>query len=479
MSEKKIKKFSRKIALTFDDVLLIPSKSEVLPRDVNTESFLTKRIRLKIPVLSAAMDTVTESEMAIAMARNGGLGVIHRNMSRERQAEEVKKVKKSESWIIENPVTISPDDNVGKAKELMEINNVSGLPVIDGERLVGIITQRDLLFKTNMLQPIRDVMTKELITADEKISVEQAVDILDRHKIEKLLITDRQGRLKGMITVKDIIKSRKFPDASKDKDGRLLVGAATGPLDMKRVEMLMNAGADVIVIDTAHGHSSNVINTIKQIKKRWETEVVGGNIATSEAADDLISAGADALKVGIGPGSICTTRIVAGAGVPQITAIQDCAEVAERYGIPVIADGGIKYSGDIAKAVAAGANCVMIGSIFAGTEESPGRVVFVRGRKYKSYRGMGSVGAMQEGSDRYGSQEKGKFVPEGVEGIVPYRGTVSEMLFQLVGGLRSAMGYCGCKTIEELRKNSRFVRITKAGLRESHPHNITITAESP
>ena len=470
-------RISRKVALTFDDVLLVPSKSSVLPRDVDTQSMLTKGISLKVPIISSAMDTVTGAEMAIAMARNGGLGIIHRNLPAERQAAEVRKVKKSESWIIENPITISPQDTIGKAREIMEKNRVSGLPVTEGERTVGILTTRDLVFKTNNSLLVKDVMTRELVTAGEKATMEEAIELLDRHKIEKLLIVDGSGRLKGMITIKDIMNSRKFPDASKDREGRLMVGAATGPHDMARVDMLLEAGADLIVVDTAHGHSENVISTIRQIKKEHGIETIAGNIATAEAAEDLISAGADGVKVGIGPGSICTTRIVTGSGVPQVTAVQECAAVAERYGIPVIADGGIKYSGDIAKAIAAGASTVMIGSLFAGTEESPGRVVFVGGRKYKSYRGMGSMGAMQEGSDRYG--QPGKVVPEGIEGIVPYRGSVSEVLFQMIGGIRSAMGYSGCRTIDELRKKGRFIRITKAGLRESHPHDITITAEAP
>jgi IMP dehydrogenase len=473
------KRISRRVALTFDDVLLVPSKSAVLPRDVSTGSRLTRNIRLKIPIITAAMDTVTESGMAIAMARAGGMGIIHRNSPPERQAEEVRKVKKSESWIIENPITISPQDTIGRAREIMEKNNVSGLPVTEGSKAVGILTHRDLMFKTNMELLVKDVMTKKLVTSGENTSMEEAIHLLDRHKIEKLLIVDRSGNLRGMITVKDIHKSRKFPDASKDKEGRLMVGAAVGPHDMKRVDMLLKAGADLIVIDTAHGHSENVLSTIRQVKKEHGCELIAGNIATAEAAEELISAGVDAVKVGIGPGSICTTRIVAGTGIPQVTAIQDCVSAAEKHGIPVIADGGIKYSGDIAKAIASGASVVMIGSLFAGTEESPGRTVFVGGRKYKSYRGMGSLGAMQEGSERYGKQDQGKFVPEGIEGIVPYRGTVAETVFQLVGGLRSAMGYCGCRTIDELRTRSRFIRITKAGLRESHPHDVTITAEAP
>jgi len=473
------KRVSRKIALTFDDVLLVPSRSAVLPKDAETESRLTRNIKLKIPILSAAMDTVTGSEMAIAMARNGGLGIIHRNLTPEKQADEVRRVKKSESWIIENPITISPEDTIGKASDIMDKNNVSGLPVTEGDRAVGIITHRDLMFKTNMNQLVKDVMTKKLVTAGEKTSVEEAIELLDRHKIEKLLIVDGSGKLRGMMTVKDIIKSKKFPNASKDKEGKLMVGAAIGPFDTKRMNALLNAGVDIIAIDTAHGHSENVIGSIRQIKKEHGIELIAGNIATAEAAEELIAAGADVIKVGIGPGSICTTRIVAGSGIPQITAINDCTEVAEKYGVPVIADGGIKYSGDIAKALAAGASTVMIGSLFAGTEESPGRIVFVGGRKYKSYRGMGSVGAMQEGSDRYGKQAQGKFVPEGIEGIVPYRGNVSEAIYQMVGGLKSAMGYCGCKTIDELRTKSKFIRITKAGLKESHPHDVTITAEAP
>ncbi len=470
---------SRKVALTFDDVLLVPSRSGVLPRDVDIESRLTKNIRIKVPILSAAMDTVTGSEMAIAMARNGGLGIIHRNLTAENQVAEVRKVKKSESWIIENPITISPEGTVGDARDIMEKNNVSGLPVTDSGRAVGIITHRDLIFKTNMAMLVKDAMTRDLVTADANTTIENAMELLDRHKIEKLLIVDGSGRLVGLMTVKDMIKSRRFPDASKDDEGRLIVGAAVGPLDISRVKALLDAEADIIAIDTAHGHSENVINSIRQVKKEYGAELIAGNIATAEAAEELIAAGADAIKIGMGPGSICTTRIVAGSGVPQITAIRDCVSVADRYGIPAIADGGIKYSGDIAKAIAAGASTVMIGSLFAGTEESPGRTVFVGGRKYKSYRGMGSVGAMQEGSDRYGKHERGRFVPEGIEGIVPYRGSVSEVIFQMVGGLRSAMGYCGCKTIDELRTNSRFIKITKAGLRESHPHDITITAESP
>lgn len=469
----------KKLALTFDDVLLVPKKSNILPADVNLETRLSKKIKLKIPIMSAAMDTVTESRLAIALAREGGIGIIHRNLSIEEQCNEVRKVKRHESWIIRDPITLSPDDPIGKAKEIIEEKNIASFPVVEKGRLVGIVTNRDLRLKANMNEMVRNVMSKNPVTAHEKISMEDAIKIMDKNKIEKLPVVDKRGKLKGLITLRDIEERKKFPDASKDKHGRLLVGAAVGPFDMKRVSELVKSDVDVIVVDTAHGHSENVIKTIREIKRSYDVEVIGGNVATEEATEELISAGADAVKVGIGPASICTTRIVTGAGVPQITAIQDCYSAAKKHGIPIIADGGVKYSGDIAKAIAAGADVVMIGSLLAGTEESPGRVVFVRGRKYKSYRGMGSIGAMESGSrDRYFQASK-KLVPEGIEGIVPYRGMVSEMVFQLVGGLKSAMGYCGCRNIEELKRKAEFVRISKAGLAESHPHDVTITEESP
>ena len=468
------------LALTFEDVLLVPEKSTVLPKDVSLRSRFSSNIILNIPIVSAAMDTVTESDLAIAMAQHGGIGVMHRNMPPERQAEEVMKVKKHESWIITNPVTISPSGTIRDAAKIMEESRISGLPVVEKGSLVGILTNRDLRFKTDMGMSVREAMTRKLVTIGEDAPVKEAVRLLDEHKIEKLLVTDRAGKLKGLITVKDIARKKEFPEASKDSDGRLMVAAAVGPLDMERASRLAEAGADVLVIDTAHGHSANVLKGIRNMKKAFGIDVVAGNIATAEAAYDLISAGADAVKVGIGPGSICTTRVIAGTGVPQITAIQQCSEVTSEHDIPLIADGGVKYSGDIAKAIAAGADCVMLGSLLAGTDESPGRTVFVGGRKYKSYRGMGSVGAMQDGSDRYAvSEGRGKYVPEGVEGIVPYRGTLGEVLYQMTGGLRSAMGYCGCATIGEMRKSSRFIRITKAGMRESHPHDITITHEAP
>ncbi|RLJ07733.1 MAG: IMP dehydrogenase [Candidatus Aenigmatarchaeota archaeon] len=471
--------FLKNTAITFDDVLLVPSKSKVLPKDIEIQTKLTKNIKLNIPILSAAMDTVTESGLAVAIAREGGIGIIHRNMTKEKQIQEVKKVKKSESWIIEDPVVISPDDTIEKAKKLMVENDISGLPVVNEKKLVGIVTNRDLRFKKQKDLKVSEIMTTNLITTHKNTTPEEAVRLLDKHKIEKLLVTDSSGNLKGLITVKDIHKMEKYPNACKDKEGKLMVGAAVGVNEIERVDALVKAGADVLVIDTAHGHSENVIQTVKEIKKTYDIDVIAGNIATKEGAEDLINAGADAVKVGVGPGSICTTRIVAGVGMPQITAIQEASETGDRYGIPVIADGGVRYSGDISKAIAAGASSVMIGSLLAGTEESPGRIVFVGGRKYKSYRGMGSLGAIQSGSVRYGKQENGKLVPEGVEGLVPYRGKVSEMIFQLLGGLRSGMGYCGCKTIEEMRKNAKFVKISKAAIRESHPHDIRITAEAP
>ena len=476
-------------ALTFDDVLLIPAYSEVLPREVEVSTYITPKIRLNIPILSAAMDTVTEARMAISMAREGGLGVIHRNMSIEQQCREVERVKKSESGMILDPVTVGPETPVREVLRLMEEYHISGIPVVEGpeKKLLGIVTNRDLRFETALERPVKEVMTHEnLITASPGVTLEEAKRILHENRIEKLLIVDENFCLQGLITIKDIEKLRKYPHACKDELGRLRVGAAigTGPERLAHAEALLAVGCDVLVVDAAHGHSRKVMETVKEIKAHFpEAQVIAGNVATPEGAEALIKVGADGIKVGVGPGSICTTRIVAGVGVPQITAIHACAQVADRYGIPVIADGGIKFSGDITKAIGAGAHAVMIGSLLAGTEEAPGEIILYEGRTYKIYRGMGSLGAMMSGRaarERYGqAQEPAKFVPEGIEGRVPYRGPVSNMIFQLVGGLRSGMGYCGCRTIEELRRKARFVRITMAGLRESHVHDVTIVKEAP
>jgi IMP dehydrogenase len=471
-----------KEALTFDDVLLVPRKSAVLPKDIDVMARLTNKIRLNIPIISSPMDTVTESRLAIALAQQGGIGIIHRNLTVTAQATEVKKVKKSSGWIIREPITIFPDDTIQKAKELMKTKNITGLPVVEDNKLVGIITKRDLRLKKDISKKVDEVMTRDVIKIKNGTKVEEAVRLLDERKIEKLPVVDDYNRLTGLITMKDIEKNEEFPHAAKDREGRLLVGAAVGPFDDERVTMLVNEGVDVIVIDTAHGHSKNVVNAIKRIKRNFNVPVIAGNVATSAGTEDLIVAGADAVKVGVGPGAICTTRVVAGVGVPQLTAIMDCTDVANSHKIPIIADGGIKYSGDIAKAIAAGASTVMLGSLLAGTEESPGRTVFVGGRKYKSYRGMGSLGAMGSSSGgRYYEKESNnkKLVPEGIEGIVPYRGTVAEVIYQLIGGLRSGMGYCGCKNIAGLRKNGKFIKITSSGLKESHPHDVTITEESP
>lgn len=474
------------VALSFDDILLLPGSSEVLPTQVDVSTRLTKKIRLSTPVASAAMDTVTEAPLAIAMAREGGIGVIHRNLSIEEQAREVERVKKFESWIVRDPITLAPTDSVGKAKELMRRHGVSGFPIVDGGRLAGILTHRDLRFEENDAIPVSERMTRKLITVGEKIGLEQAKRILQEKKIEKLPVVSDEGVLVGLITVKDIYKKRDFPSASRDLEGRLLAGAAIGALDFERAEALHKAGCDVLVVDTAHGHSKNVVETIRKLKKEYgeAMQVIAGNVATCEGAEDLIAAEADAVKVGVGPGSICTTRVVSGVGVPQLTAIALCAEAAKAHGTPLIADGGIRFSGDVAKAIAAGADCVMVGNLFAGTEEAPGETIFVAGRKYKKYRGMGSVSAMtaREGSRaRYGQQglPASKLVPEGVEGIVPFRGSVCEVLNQLVGGLRSAMGYCGARTIPELKAKARFVRVSKSSVEESHPHDIVITDEAP
>ena len=474
-----------KIGLTFDDVLLLPARSEVLPRGVSLHTMLTGKIRINIPILSSAMDTVTDASMAIAVAREGGIGILHRAISPERQAFEVDKVKKSESGMIIDPITVSPEAPLSDAFALMERYKISGVPVTVNGKLTGILTNRDLRFETKMSRKVSEVMTKErLVTAGVGTTLDEAKGLLNKYKIEKLPIVDREFRLKGLITIKDIEKRKKYPNSCKDKLGRLMVGAAvgTGEDTMHRAELLINSGADVIVIDTAHGHSRQVMSTLKSIKKKFDVEVIAGNVATAEGTLDLIKAGADAVKIGIGPGSICTTRIVAGAGVPQLTAIKECYSVAKKFKIPLIADGGIKYSGDITKALAAGASAVMIGSHFAGVDESPGEVVLFQGRSYKVYRGMGSIGAMEQGAkDRYQQEgvETKKLVPEGVEGRVPYKGTLSQSVLQLMGGLRSGMGYCGAKDLAELRRKAKFIRITNAGLRESHVHDVIITKEAP
>ncbi len=475
------------VSLTFDDVLLLPGYSEVLPVETDLRTRVTRNITMNMPLLSAAMDTVTEADTAISMAREGGIGVIHRNMSIERQAQEVDKVKKSESGMIVDPVTVGPDQKISDVFEVMKRYKISGVPVVDGEQLVGIITNRDLRFETNMNQKVRDVMTSDnLITAPEGITLEESKALLHKNRIEKLLVVDKEGRLKGLITIKDIMKLKKYPNACKDSLGRLRVGAAVGvgPEGLARAEALVNAGVDIVVVDSAHGHSKKVLETVMEIKRSYpDVELVAGNVATAEGAEALARAGADAIKIGVGPGSICTTRVVAGVGVPQITAIFECAPVGERYGIPVIADGGVKYSGDVVKALAAGAHAVMIGSLFAGTEESPGETILFQGRSYKTYRGMGSLGAMQEGSrDRYFQDvvdEATKLVPEGIEGRVPYKGPLAASVFQLLGGLRAGMGYVGCRDLKELREKARFIRITQAGLRESHVHDVIITKEAP
>ncbi len=474
--------------LTFDDVLLLPAHSVVLPKDVSLSTRLSRNIPLNIPLVSAAMDTVTEARAAICMAREGGLGIIHKNMSIEEQAQEVDKVKKSESGMIVDPITMRPTQKIREALELMAKYRISGVPVINkGGKLVGILTNRDLRFETDFDLPISDRMTKrKLVTVPVGTTLEQAREHLKNTRVEKLLVVDDERNLKGLITIKDIEKVKKYPNACKDSFGRLRVGAAVGPTaEMEaRMEGLIKAGVDVIVIDTAHGHSQGVIDAVKRAKSTFPgCEIIAGNIATAEAAEALIKAGADGIKVGIGPGSICTTRMVAGVGVPQITAIAECSRIAQKYEVPLIADGGIKYSGDLPKAIVAGADCIMIGSLFAGTEESPGDTVLYQGRTYKTYRGMGSIGAMKEGSkDRYFQSDvenEVKLVPEGIEGMVPFRGPLSATIHQLMGGLRSGMGYTGSATIGDLRKNGRFVRITGAGLKESHVHDVTITKEAP
>ncbi len=474
-----------KEGLTFDDVLLIPAKSNVVPSGVNVSTRLTNKITLNTPVISAAMDTVTESEMAIAMAREGGIGIIHKNMPIEMQADEVEKVKRSENGVIRNPFSLHPENKVYEAEELMHKYKISGVPIVDNNGfLVGIITNRDMRFLTGMDMPISEVMTKEdLVTAPEGTTHEEAQEILRHRKIEKLPIVDKDGKLSGLITIKDIQKASKYPNSAKDTHGRLLCGASIGVTKdvLDRAGALLAAGVDVLVLDSAHGHAQSMLDTLYKVKNAFpECQIIGGNVATAAAAEDMILAGADAVKVGIGPGSICTTRIIAGIGVPQITAVYDAACAAAKYNIPVIADGGIKYSGDMVKALAAGASSIMLGSLLAGCEESPGATEIYMGRSFKVYRGMGSLAAMEKGSkDRYFQQNSVKLVPEGVEGRVPYKGPVSDTIFQLLGGIRAGMGYCGCETIEELQARAQFVRITNAGLRESHPHDISITKEAP
>jgi IMP dehydrogenase len=478
-------KYARE-GLTFDDVLLIPAESHVLPGDVDVTTQLTRSIRINIPITSAAMDTVTEHRLAIALAREGGIGFIHKNMSIEAQAEMVRKVKRSESGMITDPITMGPDKTVGDALDLMAEYRISGIPITtpDGD-LIGIVTNRDLRFETDRSRPIRDLMTtRNLITVPEGTTLEQAKEILHAHRIEKLLVVDRRGKLSGMITVKDIMKQIEYPNACKDAQGRLRVGAAIGASGdyLERADALVRVGVDVLAIDTAHGHAKGVLDAVVRLRERYpDVQLVAGNVSTGAATAALCERGVDAVKVGQGPGSICTTRVVTGAGMPQITAITECARVASRFGVPIIADGGIRYSGDIAKAIAAGAHSVMIGSLLAGTEESPGETILYEGRSYKSYRGMGSIGAMQQGSgDRYFQGGTGrKLVAEGIEGRVPYKGPLSDTIFQLVGGLRSGMGYVGAKDIESMRRDARFIRTSMAGLIESHPHDVTITKEAP
>jgi IMP dehydrogenase len=473
------------LALTFDDVLLLPAESDVLPRQVDVSAQLTRNIRLGIPIVSAAMDTVTEARTAIAMAQAGGMGFIHKNLTVAQQALEVTKVKKYESGMVVDPVTIEPDARLHQALDLMQKHDISGIPVTRRGRLVGILTNRDIRFERNLDQKVEDVMTRDLITCREGITQDEAKELLHKNRIEKLLVVDEKYELKGLITIKDIEKTRQHPYAAKDAQGRLLVGAAVGvgPDRDERVHALLRAGCDVVCIDTAHGHSKGVVEAVRQVKTNFKAiELVAGNVATGEGASALCEAGVDAVKVGIGPGSICTTRVVAGVGVPQISAVDACVRAASRFGVPCISDGGVKYSGDIVKAIAAGAHSVMIGSLFAGTEEAPGEVILYQGRSYKSYRGMGSLGAMKQGSkDRYfqSAEEDMKLVPEGIEGRVPYKGPLAMNVHQLAGGLRAGMGYVGCRTIDELRTRARFVRITQAGLRESHVHDVQVTQEAP
>ena len=474
----------RHTAITFDDVLLEPRYSEVVPSEVDVSTQLTKRIRLNIPLISSPMDTVTEHAMAIGLAKVGGLGVIHKNMSSEAQAEEVYKVKRSANGIIMDPVILPPETTVGEAKNVMAQHNVSGVPIVQADgTLAGILTRRDLRFLETNDIAVSDVMTSSpLITATGNVTLEEAEKILTAKKVEKLLLIDEERKLKGLITIRDIDMMRRFPNACKDKQGRLRVGAAVGVHDLDRAQKLIEADVDVLIVDSAHGHSKNVIDTVRAIKEKWDIEVVPGNVATAAGCEALIEAGADAVKIGIGPGSICTTRVVSGIGVPQVTAIYEAAKVANQHNIPIIADGGIRYSGDITKAIAAGASCVMIGGLFAGLAESPGRTILYQGRTFKAYRGMGSLGAMAKGSSeryRQANEGPGKLVPEGVEGRVPFKGALSDFVYQLVGGLRAGMGYCGTQTIDQLRHDTMFIQVSAASVRESHPHDISITSETP
>ena len=474
----------RHTAITFDDVLIEPRYSEVVPADVEVATQLTKRIGLNIPLISSPMDTVTEHSMAIGLAKVGGLGVIHKNMSPESQAEEVYRVKRSANGIIADPVTLPPDATVGQAKQMMAEQNVSGVPIVHADgTLAGILTRRDLRFLETVDVAVSEVMTSEpLVTATGNVTLEEAEKVLTAKKVEKLLLIDEERKLKGLITIRDIDMMRRFPNACKDSQGRLRVGAAIGVHDLERAQRLIDADVDVLIVDSAHGHSKNVIETVKEIKQKWGIDVIAGNVATAEGCQALIDAGADAVKIGIGPGSICTTRVVSGIGVPQVTAIYEAAKVADQNDTPIIADGGIRYSGDIAKAIAAGASCVMIGGLFAGLAESPGRTILYQGRTFKVYRGMGSIGAMAKGSSeryRQSNAGPGKLVPEGVEGRVPFKGALSDFVYQLVGGLRAGMGYCGTQTIEQLRKDAKFIQVSAASVRESHPHDIAITQEAP
>ncbi len=477
MYTKKIENMAE--GITFDDVLVIPSRSNLEPKETDIKSRFSRHINLNTPISSAPMDTVTEAEMAVAMSRYGGIGIIHRNISRNEQASLVRKVKREESIIIRNVHTVDPATPIEVVRNIMETKKINGLPVVSGEKIVGIVTKRDLEFATKAMITVSDVMVKDVIYASDNITLEEAREILYRNRIEKLPLVDEKKKVVGLITSKDITTRHKFPEATRDEEGQLMVGASVGPFDIDRAMMLEKEGVDVIVIDTAHAHNSNVLESIKKMRKVISADIVAGNIATGDAAEDLISLEIDALRVGIGPGSICTTRVVAGIGVPQITAISSVASVAHKSNIPVIADGGIRFSGDIVKAIAAGADSVMLGSLLAGTEESPGNEIIINGRKYKSYRGMGSIGAMQKGSDRYGKFSGSKFVAEGVEGAVPYRGKVEEVLFQLVGGLKSGMGYSGSKDITELKNKTKFIRVTANGLRENHPHDVRIMTEPP
>jgi len=470
--------------ITFDDVLLQPGRSDFVPRQADTRTRLTRNITINIPLVSSPMDTVTESALAIAMAQESGIGIIHKNLTIDEQTREVEKVKRSENGVILDPVALRPQDQVSRARALMAEQNISGVPIIESDRLVGILTRRDLKFLEDFDRKIESVMTRDnLITAPPETTLEQAQAILNKHKVEKLLLVDKAGRLAGLITMRDIERMQQFPDASKDERGRLRVGASVNVLDFERVEQLINKDVDIIVVDSAHGHSQNVIDTVEEIRRQYGIGIIAGNVATAEGTRDLITAGADAVRVGIGPGAICTTRVISGVGVPQITAIMECAREADKHGVPVIADGGIRHSGEITKAIAAGASTVMLGSLLAGLDEAPGKLVIYKGRRFKTYRGMGSLGAMVGGSaERYGQNsqhERDKLVPEGVEGRVPYRGSLSEYVYQLVGGLKAGMGYCGAKDIEALRQDGRFIRVTGAAVTESHPHDIAITQEAP